>query len=186
LFFLVLVFVAVFFGIRYRREILQSLRDAWNAWLGWFPKQDRIETESNADEIVPSRELPVAFASLMNPFELHRTDSDRLVRGLFLATTTWGREHRVERREDETPEEYLRRLGRKYNEIAELASQLGMIYSRLAYAQKSVRREEAQALRPLWDWMTRHPAPATVPAAILKDPRVEMRNPAPPRLPTPR
>lgn len=111
------------------------------------------------------------FSELGDPFSQYGGDPNRMVKALFDAACVWGREHRVERREDETPEEFVARLGRKYSPIAESLVRLGMLYSRLAYAQKRVQPGDALALRTLWDWMVAHPPHSGTPNVILnRDP----------------
>jgi len=148
--------VAMIYGWLYRKEIVASLRELIAAWLAWFsPRGGDAPSADAGGQQDP--ELRPSFAGLANPFITYRSDPDQIVRHLFDATVVWGSEHRVERREDETPEEFLRRLGRKYSDVAEPLAQLGMIYSRLAYAQTRVPSEKAHGLRPLWEWMSTHP-----------------------------
>ena len=160
-----LLLATVFFGVRYRREVMQAIRDWIGLWLAWF-EGDRESASSNEDDAKGQQpDLAPTFASLSNPFQ--GSDPDRVVRQLYQAAVIWGGEHRVLRREDETPEEYLVRLGRKYREVSESLAQLGWIYSRMAYAQKHARRDEVEALRPLWNWFKTNAAPPVPAAAIL-------------------
>ncbi|MFN7731019.1 MAG: DUF4129 domain-containing protein [Pirellula sp.] len=153
----ILLAVTVICGIWYRREILQSLRQWLAPWLAWFRGDDQPDLAP--DESNPAIAVPAVqdFASLSNPFAT-ASDPNKTVQSLFQAAMVWGREHRVPRREDETPDEYLRRLGNKYQVVAEPLAKLGWSYSRIAYAQKQASREEAASLRPLWDWFVAHPA----------------------------
>ena len=168
-----LLFVTLFYGIRYRQQIMLALRDFFQRWLGWFsggPNEDTgPDTPSPSEPTIQQ----VLFSSFPDPFRESPSDPNKIVRRLFVATVAWASEHRVRRRDDETPEEFLRRLGRKYSEIQDPLLQLGMLYSRLAYAQKSVPMNDARSLRPMWDWLVAHATqPPSVPtpqseAAIL-------------------
>ena len=168
-----LLFVTLFYGIRYRQQIMLALRDFFQRWLGWF--SGGPDEDTGPDTPPPSEPTiqQVLFSSFPDPFRESPSDPNKIVRRLFVATVAWASEHRVRRRDDETPEEFLRRLGRKYSEIQDPLLQLGMLYSRLAYAQKSVPMNDARSLRPMWDWLVAHATqPPSVPtpqseAAIL-------------------
>jgi hypothetical protein len=126
--------------------------------MGNEPSEGTASGEGSTGET----ERRLTFGELSNPFQGERRNPDRVVRQMFQAAEIWGKEHRVSRKEDETPEEYLKRLGRKYSEMASPMTQLGWTYSRLAYANKSATADEAESLRALWDWMCRNrPVSAT-------------------------
>jgi hypothetical protein len=139
----VLALVALVFGVKYLREFL-----AWFQGTG----SDSPRADGDVSSIADTQKA-VGFSELEDPFKRHRDDPDAIVRALFHAVSIWGCEHRVARCEDETPDEYSRRLGRKYSEVAEPLTQLGLMVSRLAYAKKSISIHDAQSLRSLWDWM---------------------------------
>ncbi len=126
-------------------------------WLQWFSREDTVSASDAPDVAENAQEPSVLFASLEDPFARYPNDPDRAIKALFDATLVWGREQRVVRRDDETPEEFVVRLGRKYSPIAESLSHLGMVYSRLAYAQKRVHPKDALSLRELWLWLAAHP-----------------------------
>lgn len=153
----ILLAVTLICGFLYRREILQSLRQWLAPWLAWFRGDQEAETAGGESNAAPVAQALQDFASLPNPFTT-ASDPNQTVQSLFQAALVWGREHRVPRREDETPDEYLRRLGNKYQVVAEPLAKLGWSYSRIAYAQKQASREEAASLRTLWDWFVAHPA----------------------------
>lgn len=139
----VLALVSLVFGLKYLRQFL-----AWFQWNG----SESLRADENVSSIADTQKA-VRFMELEDPFTRHRNDPDAIVRALFHAVSIWGREHRVARGEDETPDEYSRRLGRKYSEVAEPLTQLGLMVSRLAYAKKSISIHDTQSLRSLWDWM---------------------------------
>jgi len=155
-----LLLVTLIYGIRYRQQIMLALRDFLHRWFGWLSPASDETTGSDTPSANDPAIQQTRFSSLSDPFQESPSDPNKIVRRLFVATATWASEHRVHRRDDETPEEFLRRLGRKYSEIQEPLLHLGMLYSRLAYAQKSVPINEARSLRPMWDWLVDH-APHT-------------------------
>ncbi|MFM8571214.1 MAG: DUF4129 domain-containing protein, partial [Pirellula sp.] len=140
----VLVLTAVVFGLKYFRQ-----------WLAWF-QQDKVtesEESTNSGGGHAEQSRLFRFSELDDPFKIHRNDPDAIIRSLFQAVLVWGSEHRVAKAEDETPDEYTRRLGRKYSEVAESLVKLGLMVSRLAYAKRSISVTDAQSLYPLWEWM---------------------------------
>lgn len=140
----ILAVVALVFGAKHFR--------AWLAWLTTATTEQPQAVDAAPIEADPL----VRFSQLQDPFEIHRHDPNAIVRSLFQAVSIWGREHRVARGEDETPDEYSRRLGRKYAEIAEPLTQLGLMVSRLAYANKSIQSRDALSLQSLWVWLKSH------------------------------
>lgn len=143
-----LLLATIILGIRHARAL-------WNLLFGSTNESGAspgLEGTTSSDS--PGRR-PL-FADLENPFLDQRKTPDWVVRQIFHAAELWGREHRVERHEDETPDEFLKRLGRKYGDAAQAMTQLGWIYSRLAYANKSATTSEAEGLKSLWDWMTKN------------------------------
>jgi len=143
----ILAIVALVFGAKYLRQ-----------WLAWFHRDGSGAFEpTELDSSVPIQaNRPIRFSELEDPFKLHRNEPDEIIRSLFHAVSVWGKEHRVARAEDETPDEYSRRLGRKYSEISESLTHLGLMVSRLAYAKKSVKPSDANSLQPLWEWLRAH------------------------------
>jgi len=143
----ILALVALIFGAKYFRQ-----------WLTWFHRGGSGAFEpTELDSSVPIQaNRPIRFSELEDPFKLHRNEPDEIIRSLFHAVSVWGKEHRVARAEDETPDEYSRRLGRKYSEISESLTHLGLMVSRLAYAKKSVKPSDANSLQPLWEWLRAH------------------------------
>ncbi len=158
----VLAIVAIVFGIRYRHQLLQAwteFRDWLNALLG---RKARIQVPV-VDESVTLIEDPCPpFQSFNNPFTAgNRWTREQIVRHMYRATVSWGYEHRVVRRDDETPEEFMRRLARRFPQQQELLSMLGQLYNRIAYARGTVRNEEMKPMGDLWRWLSETAARAT-------------------------
>jgi hypothetical protein len=157
---LVLLVVAVIFGIKYRRELVQSMRDFadWlNALLGrkkksLIPANHVAEGATTLDEPYPP------FGSFANPFqEGSGWSREQMVRHMYLAVLSWGYERRVVRGEEETPEEFIRRLARKYPEQQESLSMLGRFYNRIAYARGTISASEIKPMVELWQWLVAAP-----------------------------
>ena len=139
-----LALIALVYGVKYFRQ--------WLSWFGQGQQEESVSAPSTVTDSTPS----LRFCEIENPFRAHRNDPDAIVRSLFQAVSIWGKEHRVARSEDETPDEYSRRLGRKYSEIAESLTSLGLMVSRMAYAKKSIPRQDAMSLESLWEWLKAH------------------------------
>jgi hypothetical protein len=139
-----LALIALVYGVKYFRQ--------WLSWFGQGQQEESVSASSTVTDSTPS----LRFCEIENPFRAHRNDPDAIVRSLFQAVSIWGKEHRVARTEDETPDEYSRRLGRKYSEIAESLTSLGLMVSRMAYAKKSIPRQDAMSLESLWEWLKAH------------------------------
>jgi hypothetical protein len=139
-----LALIALVFGVKYFRH-----------WLAWFNQSQQNEAESTPSGVTDSTPS-LRFCEIENPFRVHKNNPDAIVRSLFQAVSIWGKEHRVARSDDETPDEYSRRLGRKYAEIAESLTSLGLMVSRMAYAKKSIPKQDAMSLESLWEWLKAH------------------------------
>ncbi|MCY2985873.1 MAG: DUF4129 domain-containing protein [Planctomycetota bacterium] len=157
---LVLLVVAVIFGIKYRRELVQSMRDFadWlNALLG-RKKKSLIPANHVAEEATTLDDPYPPFGSFANPFQAGSGWSrEQMVRHMYLAVLSWGYERRVVRGEEETPEEFIRRLARKYPEQQESLSMLGRFYNRIAYARGTISASEIKPMVELWQWLVAAP-----------------------------
>lgn len=147
-------------GVLLLTTIILGIRHAKALWNLLFGSSDESGPTSGFERAADSdsKERRESFADLANPFLNPRKTPDWVVRQVFHAAELWGREHRVERHDDETPDEFLKRLGRKYGDASAAMTQLGWIYSRMAYANKSATASEAEGLESLWDWMKKNSA----------------------------
>lgn len=153
-----LLIVAIVFGVKYRRELLQafqSFRD-WLSALFGQKKRSMIPADAVVEGAVTLADLYPPFSSFANPFAAGSDWSrEQIVRHMYRAVMSWGYEHRVIRREDETPEEFVRRLARRFPEQQEHFSMLGIFYNRIAYARGSIRSSEIKPMAELWSWLSR-------------------------------
>jgi len=155
---LILLIVAIVFGIKYRRELLQAFQ-GFRDWLGALfgrKKRSLIPANSVVEGAVTLADLYPPFSSFANPFASGSDWSrEQIVRHIYRAVMSWGYEHRVVRREDETPEEFVRRLARRFPEQQEHFSMLGIYYNRIAYARGSIGSSEIKPMADLWNWLSR-------------------------------
>jgi hypothetical protein len=143
---LVLLIIAVIFGIKYRKAIVDFFRNL----LGRTAAD--ASTDGNQSK-VETAELFPPFLSFQNPFANRAMSTEQIVRQMFRALQSWGYERRVVRSVEETPDEYVRRLGKRYPEQMQNLVSLGSLYGRLAYARGKVASQELAPLQELWQWL---------------------------------
>lgn len=143
---LVLLIVAVIFGIKYRKAIVDFFRNL----LSRTEAEASVEVNQSNTE---TAELFPPFLSFQNPFANGAMSTEQVVRQMFRALQSWGYERRVIRSVEETPDEYVRRLGRRYPEQMQNLVSLGSLYGRLAYARGRVASQELAPLQELWQWL---------------------------------
>ena len=158
---LILLIVSIVFGIKYRKELAESIKsfgDWLRALLG--RKSKSMNSLDPADECATTiADLYPPFHTFANPFAAGSGWSrEQMVRHMYRAVMSWGYEHRVVRREDETPEEFIRRLFLRFPEQQELISKLGMLYNRIAYARGAVSEAELKPMTELWQWLSKSSA----------------------------
>ena len=154
---LILLILAIVFGIKYRKELYQSFQsflDWLNALLG-RKKNSLIPADSVVEEADTLADRYPPFSSFANPFASGSSWSrEQIVRHMYRAVMSWGYEHRVIRRDDETPEEFVRRLARRFPEQQERFSMLGIFYNRIAYARGKIGTSEIKPMAELWSWLS--------------------------------
>ncbi len=158
---LILLIVSIVFGVKYRRELATSIKD-FGDWLRALlgRKNKSIVPLELVDEVTTTiADLYPPFHTFANPFAAGSGWSrEQMVRYMYRAVLSWGYEHRVVRREDETPEEFIRRLARRYPEQQEYLSLLGVFYNRIAYARGAVSQAELKPMTELWQWLSKSSA----------------------------
>jgi hypothetical protein len=139
---------------RYGAIVLKALRDLIASLLGglWIAKRDkRSETDDAASaEPVPP---PRPFASFTNPFEgdaAERYSPDELVVYSFRALEAWAVEQNLARSPNETPTEFVRRLGQARADLRQDATRLVGYFVTVVYGQRGFRAEVLPALRQFW------------------------------------
>ena len=153
---LVLLAVAVVFGIKYRRELIQAMRDFrdWVNHLFGRKKTSLIPADHVIEGATTIADRYPPFSSFANPFQSGSGWSrEQMVRHMYSAILSWGYERRVVRTEEETPEEFIRRLSRRFPEQLESLSMLGRFYNRIAYARGTISTSEIKPMVELWKWL---------------------------------
>ncbi len=147
---------AVVYSIVYRRELFVAFK-SFQDWLSSLFGASRKQKESNSqsmEEATLLEDLYPPFHTFANPFVSgNGWTREQVVRHMYRAILSWGYEQRIVRREDETPEEFMRRLFRRFPEQQESFSALGMLYNRIAYARGKVSTAELKPMTELWQWL---------------------------------
>jgi len=155
---LILAIVAIVYGILYRAQLLaaiKSFRD-WLSALFGRRKSSLVQANRSAEDATMLEAPYPPFHTFENPFSAgNGWTREQVVRHMYRAMLSWGYEHRVGCREDETPEEFMRRLMRRFPEQQESFSMLGMLYNRIAYARGKVTSSELKPMTDLWQWLVK-------------------------------
>jgi hypothetical protein len=150
----ILLLIAIVYGLRYRAELVQYLRGIWGWMLDLFRRNSAVLGEKNDEEAMEIASPFPPFDSFSDPFAKgNGMLQEEQIRYLYRAIQSWGHEHRVTCTEDETPDEFVRRLSSKYSEQKEAMVQLGRLVSRVAYARGRVHDGEIKPMQALWEWL---------------------------------
>ncbi len=138
--FLALLCLVAYWAYRHRdeliqaiREIIESLRAFWQGLFGTGRKKEEAVKEAAALAVAAPRKR---FGDLTDPFRSGlsgRMDSRRLVEYTFEAVETWAADLGMDRREEETPRQFLGRLRDSDALPADALNLLNEAYSRLTY-----------------------------------------------------
>jgi hypothetical protein len=139
---------------RYGATVLKALRDLIASLLGglWI---FRREKSSKSDDAAPAEPAPPPrpFASYINPFEsdlAERYSPDELVVYSFRALEAWAVEQNLARSPNETPTEFVRRLGQARADLRQDATRLVGYFVTIVYGQRGFRTDVLPALRQFW------------------------------------
>lgn len=144
---LAILAIACFYGWLHRRELADWIRRL----LGLNRQRESVaESISTSSEEAEHRDT---FSALSNPFSNRGLSREQIVTQLFQSLQAWGHDKRIERGDEETPDEYVKRLGKRFPEQWETLRALGFLYSRIAYARGRVSDREVQPLQSLWSWL---------------------------------
>ncbi len=153
---LVLAIVAIVYGFLYRAQLLAAIKSFqdWLSALFGRRKRSLVQANRSAEDATMLEAPYPPFHTFENPFSAgNGWTREQVVRHMYRAMLSWGYEHRVVCREDETPEEFMRRLFRRFPEQQESFSMLGMLYNRIAYARGKVTSSELKPMTDLWQWL---------------------------------
>jgi Domain of unknown function (DUF4129) len=154
---------ALIYGLlRYGMTLLYALRDLLASLFGGlFIQQPKKRTK--APDPAPNEQAPPLrpFASFANPFDTgldQRFSPNDLVIYSFEALEAWALEHKLGRSPDETPSEFVRRLGDARAELRQDATRLVGYFVTIVYGQKGFQNEVLPPLQQFWHALQRVPA----------------------------
>jgi hypothetical protein len=155
LFYAILALLACFVAWTYRHRILQALADILSqlwALLGGKTALAAVDEESAASP----QARPASFNDFHDPFSTgqhSRMSPEELVRYSFAAFEAWANDRGRPRTPDCTPHELVLLALDPESPMYEPARQLARLYCEMAYASRSVARQSADELQPLWQMM---------------------------------
>jgi len=154
---LLLGLIALVYGLKHRTELYA----AWVRFYEWLASfWGRRPSHSGPAEPIPI-EMQVdsfpPFRTFSDPFKAgNGMSNEQKVRYLYQSLLSWGNEHKVINRSEETPDEYVRRIGNRYADQREPFRLLGSLYSRIAYAKSNIAKNDIDSLENLWSWLSKN------------------------------
>ncbi|MEE2844137.1 MAG: DUF4129 domain-containing protein [Planctomycetota bacterium] len=155
----------LYFLYRNRKSLLKAASEMWHGFWEWL--SNLFSGTSNETVAVTTAtfetaaERPQPFASFNNPFQGTLKMSPReVIHYSFQALEAWAYEKGIERREDQTPNEFTREVAYNAKTIGTNIEQLGKLYSQEAYAPNSVANSHLPELQAFWSvLLTTPPTP---------------------------
>ena len=131
------------------------LSELWNRLFG---RQSREEIQESSEAYIDlENQLPKRpFSSYTNPIGVEK-DARRIVVVTYQAFDAWARETGYERRRDETPGEFLLRIGGQIPSEAPSANRVVAAYNRVVYGGGSATPQDVSAAQQLWQQMQLQP-----------------------------
>jgi hypothetical protein len=161
--FAVLILAVLFLLLREGLKFLANFTD-WaknllnalqNLWANLFNRRGKEATGEQGDNEPEERAAPMrSFASYGNPFLDGRGDRlpiKEVVRYTFAALQAWARERNMERRLEETPLEFAKRLGEEFPTLEEEVRRFTTLYARAAYDYSPLPGNSPEVVRQLWE-----------------------------------
>jgi len=159
LFYALIVATLLYLAIRYRKQLLESLRQLWRELRElWFKLTHWGSSTKRPATTVKGGPRPARpFAHFRNPFTsgaAAKTPPSELVRYTFDAVQAWASERHHPRRDEQTPFEFAFELGRSLPYLAEDMEHLTRHYATLAYGDQPPPPESLEVLRRVWGNLT--------------------------------
>ncbi|MEM9366043.1 MAG: DUF4129 domain-containing protein [Planctomycetota bacterium] len=132
----------VLFGFYVNRRALME----W--WRGLFDRERSSKSPATETAMVDPSEPPRPFASFRNP--VGKSADREAVVITFQALEAWCREQGTERRGDETPSEFVRRVAKDFPELADPAIRVVDAYNRIVYGRGAAVRSDVDAAAGVW------------------------------------
>ena len=141
----------IFYVIRHGSALLQALRDLLASLFGGL----FIEKRAKAPAVVVSKPVspPRPFASFANPFANgldQRVSPNDLIIYSFEALEAWAFEHNLARSPNETPTEFVRRIGQAHADLRSDTSRLGGYFVTIVYGQRGFDADVLPPIRQFW------------------------------------
>jgi hypothetical protein len=133
------------------QQLLDALARFWSRLFGKSAVDQASEAE--APEAAPAIPPP-PFRAYPNPYLTGQAETMSLrdvIKYTFAAVEAWGREEDCERRADETPLEFLGRLGESHPDIEKDLMQLANLYAHAVYGEGALPRRLEDVLRRFWE-----------------------------------
>lgn len=129
------------------RQFLQEWREFWARLFGGKRRTREQTVEVRAE---PARLRP--FSDYADPFasRVRRMTPEQVVRHSFEALEAWAREHDCPRQPDQTPREFARQLGSRFDSLSAGAATLADLFAQVAYASAHLGEEKIEPLASLW------------------------------------
>jgi len=145
----------LYFIFKNRRSLLKAVSEMWHGFWEWLRNlfsgttKETGPVTTEAFETMTKRPQP--FATFKNPFQGTLNMSPReVIHYSFQALEAWAYEKGIERREDQTPNEFTREVAHNAQTIGTNIEQLGKLYSQEAYAPNSVASSHLPTLQTFW------------------------------------
>jgi hypothetical protein len=148
--------IALFFGLwRHGLAILLALRDLLASLFGGFFLPEREKRTKQAEAAPAAAAPPPArpFASFANPFAnglAKKFSPNDLVLYSYEALEAWAHDHSQPRLDNETPMEFLDRVGASQADLGQHAAPVVGYYVAIVYGHRGVQSEALPALRQFW------------------------------------
>ncbi|MBT4695129.1 MAG: DUF4129 domain-containing protein [Planctomycetaceae bacterium] len=145
----------LYFLFKNRTSLLKAASEMWHGFWEWLSNLfagTSSETVTKASDIFETiAERPQPFATFNNPFQGTLKMSPReVIHYSFQALEAWAYEKGIERRGDQTPNEFTREVANNAQTIGTNIEQLGKLYSQEAYAPNSVASSHLPELQRFW------------------------------------
>jgi hypothetical protein len=140
---------------RYRRELMEMFRNAWQQFLdlwhnlfgGWTKRQ------APAAEAPAPLKPPRRFADFTDPFAAGVAEQyppGEIVRYTFEALEAWASDHGCPRQPEQTPHEFTRCLASHVSSLTAPTRRLADLYCQVAYAPDTLPMKRVRRLSHLW------------------------------------
>jgi hypothetical protein len=158
IFYCALIVGGVYWLWRSRTQLLVALRDLLQSWYTlWQRLFGRTREGGPGGEAAtsqPAQAQPPSFASFADPFATgmaQRWSPEELVKYSFNALEAWARQRGWTRQSEQTPHEFVERVGAEIPSLWRDVRVLADLYCRVAYAHGRLPPNSREVLKRLWE-----------------------------------